>query len=296
MHGSEAHLHVGSSSTPPDTPFPPFFHPTGRLRIPTELPAFPYARTYRDTRPAASELLRMPDEPPRQFTLDAIHELAPQLMEASQRTIIQPRPYTPSLDKPSTDNPPALCIPPPAPLPFPTHVLQITFPVSRETTDVPIHGLVWSLKCRTLAHVHTSTYDSGYPPSPSPSPPAAPSPLQLGSTARVSSIMPLISLPIVPISIPFRTVWPVLYTYIHTGSTASLLGNLITYPIPPSPFESRPTELGAVIARLERVRRLWHDVNALEVEDEELWDTMAKAWSVLVAKLREELAEDVQPP
>lgn len=75
LHGSEAHLHVGSSSTPPDTPFPPFFHPTGRLRIPTELPAFPYARTYRNARPTASELLWTPDEPPREFTLDAIHEL-----------------------------------------------------------------------------------------------------------------------------------------------------------------------------------------------------------------------------
>lgn len=213
-------------------------------------------------------------------------------MEASQRTIVQPLPYT---AKPAADQTRALCIPPPAPLPIPTHVLRISFAVSREETDVPVHGLVWSLKCRTLAHLHPTTCDSRYPPTPSPSPPTAPAPLPLGSTARVSSVIPLVSLPVVELSIPFRTAWPVLYTYIHTGSAASLLADLITYPVPPSPGETRQTELGAVVARLERVRRLWHDVCALEVVDDELWETMARAWSVLVAKLREEL-EDLQPP
>ncbi|BGP21801.1 hypothetical protein Rt10032_c01g0499 [Rhodotorula toruloides] len=265
-------------------PFPPFFHPTGCLRIPTELPAFSYAhaRTWRDRRLSVSESLRTSDAPPLQFTLDAIHGLAPQLMEASQHTIIQPRSHD--------DHSIALCIPPPPPLPIPTHVLRITFSVPNEKTDVPFHGLVWSLKCRILACLYPSTCDSGYLPSPSPSPPTVPLPLPLGSTVR------MVSLPIVTLSIPFRTVWPVLYTYIHANSTAALLSNLITYPITPPAFDSQSTELGTVIARLERVRRLWHDVNALEVEDEELWETMARAWSVLVAKLGEKLSENPQPP
>lgn len=198
-----------------------------------------------------------------------------QLLEAARQTTLQPHQiYAP--DGKDDTRTSALCIPPPPPLPAPTHILVLSFTACGETILLPIHQSVWATKARFLAHLDGTAAAS------------AADELRKGQ-------LNLISLPIIRHAIPFRTVWPVLYQYLHLGSTAAVLQDLLTFPVPPSPLSSDPADvqqrqLGALIARIERIRRLWLNVVALEADtDIELWELMNRAWSVLVAELKEGL-------
>lgn len=76
------------------------------------------------------------------------------------------------------------------------------------------------------------------------------------------------------------------------------MADLLAHQVPPSPLSSEPPEvqqyqMGALIAKLERIRRLWHDAVALGAENEELWEALARAWGVLLAELTEKLEEPV---
>lgn len=144
---------------------------------------------------------------------------------------------------------------------------------------MPIHQAIWTARTRVF---------------PRPDSPTPPFPLPRTPPSRQN----LISLPTIRFSVPFKTIWPILYDYVHAVSTAAVLADLLTHQVPPSPLSHEPLEvqqyqMGAIIAKLERIRRLWHDVVALGAEDEELWDALARAWSVLLAELTEELDEPV---
>ncbi|KAK4331273.1 hypothetical protein RTBOTA2_006965 [Rhodotorula toruloides] len=107
-----------------------------------------------------------------------------------------------------------------------------------------------------------------------------------------------ISLPIIRFTVPYQTLWPILYDYIYTSSTVAVLADLLKHQVPPSPFSAEPPEvqqyqMSALVAKLERIRRLWHNAAALGVEDEALWLVMARAWGVWLAELMEELEEPV---
>jgi hypothetical protein len=107
-----------------------------------------------------------------------------------------------------------------------------------------------------------------------------------------------VSLPIIRFTVPYQTLWPILHNYIYTGSTVAVLADLLMHQVPPSPFSAEPPEVQqyqtrALVAKLERIRRLWHNAAALGVEDEALWLVMARAWGVWLAELMEELEEPV---
>ncbi|BGP10216.1 hypothetical protein JCM10049v2_006099 [Rhodotorula toruloides] len=222
-----------------------------------------------------------PDASPQPFGpfLTPSGSLRAECLEAATRTTIQPHlVYDPDGGDPTARSF-ALCIAPPATLPLPTHVLHLTFSACGETLLVPIHQTIWAIKTRLFARP-----DSPLPPPPPPWPPP--------------SRRNLISLPIVRFSVPFKTVWSILYEYVHTGSTAAVLADLLAHQVPPSPLSSEPPEvqqyqMGALIAKLERIRRLWHDAVALGAENEELWEALARAWGVLLAELTEKLEEPV---
>ncbi|KAJ8293117.1 hypothetical protein OF846_003819 [Rhodotorula toruloides] len=206
-----------------------------------------------------------PDASPQPFGpfLTPSGGLRAECLEAATRTTIQPHlVYDPDGGDPTARSF-ALCIAPPATLPLPTHVLHLTFSACGETLLVPIHQTIWAIKTRLFARP-----DSPLPPPPPPWPPP--------------SRRNLISLPIVRFSVPFKTVWSILYEYVHTGSTAAVLADLLAHQVPPSPLSSEPPEvqqyqMGALIAKLERIRRLWHDAVALGAENEELWEALARA-------------------
>ncbi|BGP10169.1 hypothetical protein JCM10049v2_006052 [Rhodotorula toruloides] len=238
----------GASSDGTSALFPPFLTPSGNLRIPSSLPE--------GEGDSPAVILGM------------------QMLEAARKTTIQPsQNYVP--DETTDTRTSALCIPPPAPLPAPTHLLELKFTACGETLLVPIHEGLWAKKSRFLSHL-----DGNASP--------APAILRKGQ-------LRIIPLPIIRHSLPFRTVWPVLYQYIHVGSTAAVLQDLLTFPVPPSPLSSDPADVqqhqvGAVVARIERIRRLWLDVVALEADtDIALWDAMDRAWNVLLTELKEGL-------
>ncbi|BGP34156.1 hypothetical protein JCM10296v2_005971 [Rhodotorula toruloides] len=250
--------------------FPPFLTPSGNLRIPSSLPYFP-ARERREA--SKLEVRNSDSDDDREGDSPAVI-LGMQMLEAARKTTIQPSQSYGS-DETTDSHTSALCIPPPAPLPAPTHLLELKFTACGETLLVPIHEGLWAKKSRFLSHL-----DANAPPSP--------------ANLREGQLR-IIPLPIIRHSLPFRTVWPVLYQYIHVGSTATVLQDLLTFPVPPSPLSSDPADvqqhrLGAVVARIERIRRLWLDVVALEADtDIELWDAMDRAWNVLLAELKDGL-------
>ncbi|BGP26470.1 hypothetical protein Rt10032_c11g4575 [Rhodotorula toruloides] len=260
---------------PGQQPFGPFLTPSGSLRIPSTLPQFP-AFVGRVPTPADS---RAATPVTGSGQADPVAELGADCLEAATRTTIQPHlVYDPGGGGDSPTPSFALCIAPPAALPLPTHVLHLTFTACDETLLVPIHHSIWAIKTRLFAQPDS-------PLSPPPPPYDPPLPRQN-----------LISLPIVRYAVPFKTIWSILYEFVHTGSTAAVLANLLTHQVPPSPLSAEPRQryqLGALIAKLERIRRLWHDVVALGAEDEELWEALARAWAVLLAELTEELNEPV---
>ncbi|BGP02167.1 putative uncharacterized protein CLP1 [Rhodotorula toruloides ATCC 204091] len=274
---SDANALIQDDPAPPagPQPFGPFLTPSGSLRVPSTLPQFPALAgrvpTPDDSRPAT------PEDGVGQA--DPLAELGAKCLEAATRTTIQPHLVYDPGGGDSTTRSFALCIAPPATLPLPTHVLHLTFSACGETLLIPIHQTIWAVKTRLFARP-----DSPLPPPPPPWPPL--------------SRQNLISLPIVRFSVPFKTIWSILYEYVHTGSTAAVLADLLAHQVPPSPLSAEPPEvqqyqMGALIAKLERIRRLWHNVVALGAENEELWEALARAWAVLLAELTEELEEPV---
>ncbi|GAA6046210.1 hypothetical protein NBRC10513_002203 [Rhodotorula toruloides] len=257
--------------------FPPFLTSSGNLRIPSSLPYFPARERGEASEP---EVRNSDSDDDREGEGDSPTViLGMRMLEAARQTTIQPsQNYAP--DETTDSRTSALCIPPPAPLPAPTHLLELKFTACGETLLVPIHQGLWANKSRFLSHLDAN---------------ASPAPADLRDGQ-----LRIISLPIIRHTLPFRTVWPVLYQYLHVGSTAAVLQDLLTFPVPPSPLSSDPADvqqhqLGAVVARIERIRRLWLDVVALEADtDIELWDAMDRAWNVLLAELKDGLHES--PP
>ncbi|PRQ69743.1 hypothetical protein AAT19DRAFT_12719, partial [Rhodotorula toruloides] len=155
---------------------------------------------------------------------------------------------------------------PPASLPTPTHVLHLTFSNSEKTIFAPIHRDIWAVKTRLFARTESTNPGCG-----------------TTLFARTESINP---------PLPYQTLWPILYDYIYTSSTVAVLADLLKHQVPPSPFSAEPPEvqqyqMSALVAKLERIRRLWHNAAALGVEDEALWLVMARAWGVWLAELME---------
>ena len=223
-------------------------------------------------------------------------------LEAAKRTIIHTRFGHEAGEGESS----VLSIDPPASLPTPTHVLHLTFSNSEKTIFAPIHRDIWAVKTRLFARTESTNPGCGttlFARTESINPPC-------GTTlfARTESTNPPcgttllrrnhISLPIIRFTVPYQTLWPILYDYIYTSSTVAVLADLLKHQVPPSPFSAEPPEvqqyqMSALVAKLERIRRTWHNAAALGVEDEALWLVMARAWGVWLAELMEELEEPV---
>ncbi|GAA6047846.1 hypothetical protein JCM3770_004671 [Rhodotorula araucariae] len=105
------------------------------------------------------------------------------------------------------------------------------------------------------------------------------------------------------------TPWPLLHRYVYDGSAAQLLNSLLGAPATPS-AQPRPAalpndgatgggaqrplatgehqgQLDSLLIRLMRVREVWLNAARLEMSDRTLWETLARAWGILMAELGE---------
>ncbi|KAK4331259.1 hypothetical protein RTBOTA2_006957 [Rhodotorula toruloides] len=279
--------------------FGPFGPAWGGLRVPTILPLFPSLVA---TDAAVADWDTATEEDCEGQT-DPLANVGKTCLEAAKRTIIHTRFGHEAGEGESS----VLSIDPPASLPTPTHVLHLTFSNSEKTIFAPIHRDIWAVKTRLFSSNriyqsrlwhHTLRSNRIYQST------------LWHHTLRSNRIdqsalrhHPLgrrnhISLPIIRFTVPYQTLWPILYDYIYTSSTVAVLADLLKHQVPPSPFSAEPPEvqqyqMSALVAKLERIRRLWHNAAALGVEDEALWLVMARAWGVWLAELMEELEEPV---
>ncbi|KAL8276418.1 hypothetical protein RQP46_011170 [Phenoliferia psychrophenolica] len=227
------------------------------------------------------------------YFLGKLKELGPQLMQSASVTQIQ---IPPGKDLPSHIACRVAPLPPNTPSNLgpisPSHVLAIKARDSERTLLLPVHGIVWAARSPGLAIL--SSGPSLQPASPHLPTTPAPSPSHL---------------PVVNITLPSSLAIPFLQGWIYTSSSLFLLSSLLPkHPTPSPPPASlspllnpapppTPTTAASVaealshlhskelLDRVEVVHGLWQDVVALEIPDEELWSTMSRAWSILVAAL-----------
>ncbi|BGP36840.1 hypothetical protein JCM10449v2_000742 [Rhodotorula kratochvilovae] len=268
-------LSPASSNSP--SAFPPFALTDGRLRIPTHLPPTPYfSPVTLDALDLDGDLVQSGTT--LEFALAYLQRMAYQLLQAEASTV--------ELDEPpkdSTSAPPLVrCRPPPRSSPsIPTHLLELTFTDTHELYRTPVHGLVWALQCPPLAH------------------------LSRQHVAREEDDALL--LPLAAFDMPHRPAWPLLHRYLYDGSAAQLLNGLLGAPAPPpatgaagsrtgsgggggaprSPAEEEQQLLDSLLIRLMRVREVWLNAVRLEMSDCKLWDTLSRAWAILVTELGE---------
>ncbi|GAA5946126.1 hypothetical protein JCM3775_004154 [Rhodotorula graminis] len=275
------------------SPFPPFHLPDGRVRVPISLPPNP------DFMPVQMDELDVDDELAKsgatlEFTLAALHNSAHTLVQASQATGGQ---HNAPFSTPASPYPLVRCTRPPAPFPLPTHLLELQFEDTDERYRTPVHGLLWALQspllpqlCRRFVLEPSSAHNDGDAALNShPQPPVA------GAAPEGHELL----LPLVTFAIPCRAAWPLLHRFLHDGSAASLLNALLAPPdtLPTRPFDPRAPRpdsaqpvLDSLLVRLMRVREVWLDAHALELSDRHLWDTLERAYTTLVAELRDAAA------
>ncbi|TNY23125.1 Clp1-like protein [Rhodotorula diobovata] len=270
----------GGSLLPSPLPFPPFHLPNGRVRIPVSLPPNP------DFLPVQLDELDVDDElalsgATLDFTLSSLHNSAHTLIQASQATGGQDRAPLTTHESPF---PLVRCTRPPAPLPLPTHLLELHFLDTGERYRTPVHGLLWALQSPLLPQLCRRF--------------VLPS-----STTSSSALL----LPLVQFALPCRAAWPLLHRFLYDGSAAQLLNGLLAPPdsvLPHRNFDPRspttPTTttrdaaqplLDSLVVRLMRVREVWLDAHALELSNRHLWDTLERAYTTLVAELGEAAAD-----
>ncbi|GAA6035240.1 hypothetical protein JCM8097_006435 [Rhodosporidiobolus ruineniae] len=188
---------------------------------------------------------------PLAFVKQALRNLAPSLLQSAFETVVEDEAASPTA--PTSR---CTCIPPPAPLPHPTFVLDLHFGDTHERQYIPIHGLAWALASPCLASA--SRADTA-----------------IDEDGRLL-------LPLLPLSLPSQDTFPFLHDYVYTSSSAQLLQDLLTPPTS-APDDS----LKSLSIRLQRLRAFWGNVVGLEIGDEELWTTMRRAWDVLVHEVQE---------
>lgn len=137
-----------------------------------------------------------------------------------------------------------------------------------ERCSTPVHGLLWACQSPKLARLSRRQDPRASVPSPADS----------------------LFLPRVSLSIPCRSGWPILHRYICAGSTARLLDSLLAQPHSLA-TSMRLTEdqrrANMHFMRLLRIREVWLDAVALELSDRQLWETLRRAWDVVVNGLRD---------
>jgi len=214
------------------------------------------------------------------------------LVQASQATGGQ---HNAPFSTPASPYPLVRCTRPPAPFPLPTHLLELQFEDTGERYRTPVHGLLWALQspllpqlCRRFVLESSSAGDAAL--SNSYAPPAA------GAAPEGQELL----LPLVTFAIPCRAAWPLLHRFLHDGSAASLLNALLAPPdtLPTRPFDPRAPRpdsaqpvLDSLLVRLMRVREVWLDAHAVELSDRHLWETLERAYTTLIAELRDAAAD-----
>ncbi|GAA6050878.1 hypothetical protein JCM3770_005752 [Rhodotorula araucariae] len=281
----------GASAGPssPGPPFPPFHLPNGRLRIPTHLPPNP------DFLPVQLDDLDIDDDLANsgatlEFTLASLHNSAHTLVQASHAT--GGKDNEPFIS-PASPFPLVRCTRPPAPLPHPTHLLEIHFVDTGERYRTPVHGLLWALQSPRLPHLCRRFV----------APPSCASVDGAVAAGNTPGAKDELLLPLVTFSLPCRAAWPLLHRFLYDGSAAQLLDGLLSAPDPlpqraldlrngagAAPDSAQPA-LDSVLVRLMRVREVWIDAHALEISNRHLWATLERAYAALVAELVDSAAD-----
>ncbi|KAK4705471.1 hypothetical protein P7C70_g723, partial [Phenoliferia sp. Uapishka_3] len=257
------------------------------IHLPTKLPPAPAGLSDVDlTTLIVDEQLK---DVPIGYYVARLRELgAPLLLSATRTNIIMPP--GPQLPDWIECRPPALSQSTltAAPHISPSHLLAISSPDSPRTLLLPVHGLVFASRSPGLSilssHPSLQHSSSNLPTSPSPSPS---------------------HLPVVPLSLPSSLAVPIIQAWIYLASPSLLLSSLLPkIPRPPpslssilNPPDPGPPDAAAMaeslsqvsskvlLERVALVHGLWQDVVALEMADSELWETMGRAWAILVASL-----------
>ncbi|GAA5917513.1 hypothetical protein JCM8208_006107 [Rhodotorula glutinis] len=229
-----------------------------------------------------------------EFTLAALHNSAHTLVQASQATGGQ---HNAPFSTPTSPYPLVRCTRPPPPFPLPTHLLELHSEDTGERYRTPVHGLLWALQspllpqlCRRFVLESSSAGVDGNAARSNPHGPSA-----AGAARETDELL----LPLVNFPMPCRAAWPLLHRFLYDGSAASLLNALLAPPdtLPTRPFDPRAPRpdraqpvLDSLLVRLMRVREVWLDAHALELSDRHLWDTLERAYTTLVAELRDAAA------
>ncbi|GAA5988769.1 hypothetical protein JCM10908_006162 [Rhodotorula pacifica] len=255
------------STTPTTTTiaaFPPFSGPDGVTRLPAEIPR----------RPAFDKtpLLYLPVDGiaiPTAFVREKLGALGHELLQsAKQASIVQ----NGSGDRVRVVNAPAY--------PPPSVVLTITFHDTGHSLETPAHALVL---VATESRVLTPCYD-----------------LLALRPANHERVRTYVVLPTFPLHLPSYDAWPLLHDYLYTRSSDQLLQELA----PASAADAASSIANGFrvdtvkaqrrddVRRLDLVRQLWLSVVALQLDDEELWEVMARAWRMLYDRI----TRDLRPP
>lgn len=161
-------------------------------------------------------------------------------------------------------------------LPQPSVVLLLSFSDADEVLAVPAHGLVWAATESPEFESISSLLDEPPPPPP------------LDDDEAIESHH--LVLPTYPVRIPHCEAWQPLHDFIYDQSSSHLLEYLLHAPrdhsraIPQS-SSHQDLERDDDLAKLERIRQMWTNVVALQIADDDLWDTMSLAWSTLSERI-----------
>lgn len=159
-------------------------------------------------------------------------------------------------------------------------MLELQFTDTGEHYRTPVHGLVWALQSPLLPQLCRRFVPPGQ------------------GVDDATSPSNEFLLPLVAIRIPCRPAWPLLHKYLYDGSAAQLLNSLLATPdaLPPRtlsldaaapPPDPLQPQLDSLVTRLMRVREVWLDAQALELSDRKVWDTLERAYDVLVSELQD---------
>ncbi|TKA56393.1 hypothetical protein B0A53_01963 [Rhodotorula sp. CCFEE 5036] len=240
------------------TLFPPFVGSDGETRIPKQLPDRPAFET------AAVPYLPLDGEfVPTAFVRDVLQSIAGDLLTSIDQAIILSEPG-PQIGFRVVDASPSL--------PQPSVVLLLSFSDTDEVLAIPAHGLVWAATESPEFESLSSLLDEP-PPSPS-----------LDDDKAVESHH--LVLPTYPVQIPHYEAWQPLHDFIYDQSSSHLLEYLLHAPrahppaVPQSPA-NQDLERNDNLDKLERIRQLWINAVALQIGDDDLWDTMSLAWTTL---------------
>ena len=171
----------------------------------------------------------------------------------------------------------------------PSHVLAIHAPDARRVLLLPVHGLLWASKALELSILSSRpAYQPTHPILPSHPAPAEPS-LAEGE----------MRLPVVHLQMPSSLAFPLLQSWIYHASPAALLKMLLPplQPVSPSlaPLMNREVLSVAdevcrqpkplLLRHINLVHACWQDGVAIGLTEREYWETLARAWCILLSAL-----------